>query len=334
MPKPTIIDVAREAGVSKSLVSLVLRDSPKVSDDAREAVLSAIEALDYRPNAMARSLARRRSNAVGVLLSDLHNPFFAEVLDGIDARAGERGYDALVNTGHRSPDGEARAMETLLELRMDGLILAAPRIEEAAIVRAAASAPVVLVSRASGAAELDSVTNDDRAGAALAVDHLVGLGHRRVAHVDGGSGAGADERRTGYEEAMRGHGLAAETRTVDGDYTEEGGARGAEELLAGGPPPTAVFAANDVAAIGVKEVLERAGLEVPGDVSLVGYDNTALAGLRHVDLTTVDQPRFEMGATAVELLLERLEDDRERPRHLVLQPSLVARGSTAPPRDE
>lgn len=331
MAQPTILDVAARAGVSKSLVSLVLRDSPSVSPAKRKAVLAAAAALDYRPNLAARSLVRRRSNVLGVMLSDLHNTFFADVLDGIGARAAAVGYKALVNTGNRAAAGEREAIETLLELRTDGLILAAPLLDAARIAEAGRTVPVVLVARTATSPRVDSVTNDDEAGASLAVEHLVELGHRAIAHIDGGRGAGAQGRRAGYLRTMRRHGLGRRARVVRGEYTEDGGARGVEALLARGAQPTAIFAANDLSAIGALDALTRRGLRVPEDISLVGYDNTSLAALRHIDLTTIDQPRPAMGAAAVNLLLERIERRRTAPRRIVMAPALVVRGSSAPP---
>jgi DNA-binding LacI/PurR family transcriptional regulator len=176
------------------------------------------------------------------------------------------------------------------------------------------------------------VANDDRMGARIAVEHLVSLGHRRIAHVDGGDGAGAQARRRGFLDAVAGAGIAAEAVVARGDYTEAGGAEGIDRLLALGRPPTAVFVSNDLAAVGALHALERRGFAVPDDVSVVGYDNTALADLGHIDLTTIDQPRRELGATAVRLLIERLRDGRRRARHVVLPPRLVVRGTTAAPR--
>jgi DNA-binding LacI/PurR family transcriptional regulator len=247
----------------------------------------------------------------------------------VAGRAGERGYKAMLNTGNRAVSGEAEAIETLLELRSDGLILAAPRLDAARIAEAARSVPVVLVARTITASRVDCVSNDDTAGAALAVDHLVELGHRRIAHIDGGQGAGAQARRDGFVRAMRRHGLAGQARTARGDYTEEGGAKGVNALLARGPRPTAIFAANDLSAVGALDALTRRGLRVPEDISLVGYDNTSLAALRHIDLTTIDQPRAAMGRTAVDLLLERLERRRTAARRVVMAPALVVRGTTA-----
>jgi DNA-binding LacI/PurR family transcriptional regulator len=319
--------------VSKSLVSLVLRGSPRVREEKRAAVLLAAEQLGYRPNAVARSLVSRRTKVIGVMLSDLHNLYFVEVVDGIEAEALSAGYRALINTGSRLPEREWEAIETLLQLRTDGLILAGSVLPAARILAASSSVPVVLVARASRWPSVDSVTNDDRAGARLAVEHLVSLGHREIAHVDGGQGAGASSRRLGYLNAMRDHGLADAVAVAPGAFTEEGGASGIDRLLATGRVPTAVFVANDLAALGALHALEQHGLRVPQDVSVIGYDNTSLAALNHIDLTTIDQPRRDIGAAAVRLLLERLEGDRGRARHVVVSPTLVVRGTTAtPPR--
>jgi DNA-binding LacI/PurR family transcriptional regulator len=328
---PTIVDVAALAGVSKSLVSLVLRGAPNVSDEKREAVTRAAEQIGYRPNAAARSLVRRRSYLVGVMVSDLHNPYFTEVIDGIEEAARAEGYHALFNSGSRTPAGEAEAIDTLLQLRTDGIVMAGPVLASRRIALVAASVPVVLVARHSRSPAHDSITNDDRMGARIAVDHLVSLGHRRIAHVDGGSGAGAAQRRAGFLDAMARHGLGKHATVVRGSFTEEGGRDGVLDVLGRPRRATAVFVGNDLAAVGALDALDEHGLRVPEDVSVVGYDNVALAGLGHIDLTTIDQPRREMGVTAVRLLLERRDEDRRTARHLVVPPSLVVRGSTGPP---
>ncbi|HEY7283745.1 MAG TPA: LacI family DNA-binding transcriptional regulator, partial [Actinomycetota bacterium] len=180
---PTIVDVARKAGVSKSLVSLALRGDPRVREEKRRAIRRAADQIGYRPNAVARSLVSRRTNVVGVMLSDLHNQYFVEVVDGIESEAHAAEYRALINTGARQPDREWDALETLLQLRTDGVILAGTVLPAARILAAASAVPLVLVARRSPS--VDSVANDDRLGARLAVEHLVALGHRRLAHVDG-----------------------------------------------------------------------------------------------------------------------------------------------------
>lgn len=328
MTRPTILDVAERAGVSKSLVSLVMRKSPHVSDAKRAAVLKAADELGYRPNAVARSLVRRRSYLIGVMLSNVHNPFFADVVDSIEERAVANGYRALFNSGKRVPRREQRALETLLELQTDGLILAGTLLDAKTINESAARVPIAVISRVMRSDRVDTVTGDDRVGPRLAVDHLVALGHRRIAHIDGGKGAGARTRRGGFLTAMRRHGL--DPISVGGSYTEEGGVAGVSELVANDRHPTAILAANDLAALGVLQALSEMNRVVPDDVSLIGYDNAWLAELRLLSLTTIDQARHELGATAVELLIDRLDRGRKTARHVVVAPSLVVRDTTGP----
>ncbi|MPZ80577.1 MAG: substrate-binding domain-containing protein [Actinophytocola sp.] len=328
MGRPTIEDVAARAGVSRALVSLVMRGSPKVSDQRRAAVLKAADELGYSPHAMARSLASRTSHVLGVMVSDLHNPFWAEVVDGLDAYARSAGFELVINTGGRRPSRERQALTGLLSFRPAGIALLGPVLPAASMAGAATHTPVVLVSRSSRQPTVDTVNDDGRAGSGMAVDHLVALGHREIAHIDGGSGSQSAPRRTGYLEAMRRHDLTP--RVVRGEYTEAAGALAIRELLA--DPPTAIMAANDLNAVGAISALEAAGLAVPKDVSVVGYDNTWLAALRHVSLTTIDQPREEMGRLAAEALIQRVRGERADPARHLLRPRLVIRATTTPPR--
>ncbi|MEA2001559.1 MAG: LacI family DNA-binding transcriptional regulator [Actinomycetota bacterium] len=331
MKQPTILDVAERAGVSKSLVSLAMREPDRVSDASRRAVLVAAEELGYRPNAVARSLVQRRSNVIGVILSDLHNPFFADVADGIEEAAAPQGYRALLSSGYLDPKREQAAIEMMLEMRVDGLIMLGSMMQIAKIEKVAASLPVTLLGRHTRSKALDSVGVDDSAGAQKLVDHLVELGHSKIVHIHAGSAAGAPRRRAGYEKTMRRYNLDADIRLVKGDFTESGGAKAMNEILESGDLPTAVFAPNDFAALGAMEAIDAAGLSIPGDMSLVGYDNLALAGLPRIGLTTIGQPRTDLGREAVHLVTERLDGDRVSARHVVVSPSLVTRSTTGPP---
>jgi DNA-binding LacI/PurR family transcriptional regulator len=321
-------DVAERAGVSRALVSLVIRQSPKVSPTRREAVLRAAAELGYSPHAMASRLASRESTVLAVLVSDLHNPYFAEIVEGIDVAARSAGLEMILGTGGRSSTGERRSVETLLSFRPAGLVLLSPVVPAAVIQQAARNGPVVAVERLLRLDTVDTVNDDGAAGAALAVDHLVELGHTRIVHLDGGHGAKSSTRRRGYQDAMRRHGL--QPWVEPSEYTEEAGATTTGRLLAAGRRFSAVVAANDVNALGALGALDEAGLEVPGQVSVVGYDNTSLAGLRHIGLTTVDQPRSEMGRLAVQALLERRRQEPTRPVRHLLHPSLVIRRTTGP----
>lgn len=335
MARPTMEDVAARAGVSRALVSLVMRNSPKVSDQRRLAVLRAAEELGYSPHAMARSLASRTSTVLGVMVSDLRNAFFADVVEGLDAAAQSAGFELILNTGGRSPTRERSALRSLLSFRPAGVILLSPVMPASAIEDAVKQCPVVMVSRTTRAPEIDTVNDDGEAGAALAVDHLVALGHRRIVHLDGGGAAGAAARRRGFRTAMARHGLPP--LIIHSEHTDSAGEKAMQKMLNEymiAQRPTAVVAGNDFNAVGAISRLEEAGLRVPEDISVVGYDNTSLAALRHLSLTTVDQPRTEMGRLAVEALLERVHEGREEPVRHLLHPSLVVRSTTASPVGE
>lgn len=332
MARPTMEDVAERAGVSRALVSLVMRNSPKVSDHRRRAVLEAAKDLGYQPHIMARSLASRTSNIVGVMVSDLRNAFFADVVEGMDSAAQESGLELILNTGRRSAARERTALESLLAFRPGGIILLSPILPAGAIRDAAQQAPLVLVSRSSSIAGVDTVNDDGEVGAGLAVDHLASLGHRRIVHLDGGTAFSAAPRRKGYRAAMERHGL--EPMVVPSEHTDSAGLAAVQKLLnlfSRNNFPTALVCGNDFNAVGAMSALEEAGLRVPDDVSIIGYDNTSLAALRHVSLTTIDQPRVQMGRLAVEALVERLRADRTDPVRRRLQPSLVVRSTTSAP---
>jgi DNA-binding LacI/PurR family transcriptional regulator len=327
-PRPTLNSVAERAGVSKSLVSLVMRGAPNVSDARREAVLRAAAELGYRPNLAARTLVERRTRTLGVLVSDLHNPFFAEVVDGVYAEAGERGLRLLLGTGRRDARSEVDVVDSFLQRDVEGVILLGPALTSAAVEEIARTAPTVVVARRFAAGgHCDVIANDDALGAELAVAHLAALGHRRIAHIEGREGGSAIERRAGYEAAMVRRGLGGEVLVAAGDSSDEGGYRGARQLLAAPVRPTAIFAYNDLAAVGALTALGEAGLTVPGDVSLVGYDNTYLAAIRHLSLTSVDQPRERMGRLAVRTVQERAAPPG---RLHILEPSLRVRRSSGP----
>ena len=326
--RPTIISVAERAGVSKSLVSLVMRGATNVSEESRRAVLQAAADLGYRPNLVARNLAERRTRTLGVLVSDLHNPFFAAILDAMQSAAREHGLRILMGSGRRDAAEEGEVIESFLQQDVEGLVLLSPVVSRDDLARAAASVPTVVTGTTDiRVPHCDVIINDDRLGGELVIAHLLERGHTRIAYIDAQSGPGASDRRAGYLAAMERHGL--EPAIAGGDFTEEGGWRGGRELLAQRELPTAIFACNDVAAIGAMTALEEGGISVPGDVSLVGYDNTSLAAMRHIALTTVDQPRQAMGELAVELLQRRRERRTAPGRVRLVEPHLIERGTTA-----
>ncbi len=330
---PTMEDVARLAGVSRALVSLALRGSPRVSAASSERIAEAARQLGYRPNAVARQLASKGSATIGVLLNDLHNPFFAEIYDGLQHAAEALGYRLLLTTSRQRDAGEQVAIDIMLEHRVDGMVLTSPRLPSSAVTAAAAHTPVAVIGRRVNGKNVDSVMTDDSIGVGLAVQHLAHLGHRAIVHIDGGRGAGAVHRRAAYIRTMQDLDLGPPD-VISGDFTEDSGGRGAETLLRRRHLPTAVLAANDLVALGAIATLEAAGHPVPSAISVIGYDNSFVAGLRHVSLTTIDQPRFEIGDLALRLVQERIVGERTTARHEALVPTLVTRRTTAVPRPQ
>ncbi|MET7394914.1 LacI family DNA-binding transcriptional regulator [Dactylosporangium sp. NPDC005572] len=334
----TIVDVARHAQVSTTTVSKVLRNATGASPAMRARVQHAIAELGYRPYAGARGM-RGRTFTIGVMLPDIRNPFFADVLAGLTEHLHGTGYQVLHGTGRNGEVIEARVTEAMVDRGMDGLVLIAPISSGAHLERIARAVPTVVVGRHGRSTVYDTVADDDHTGAHLVVAHLAGLGHRRIALIDHHE---TDPvrlvempnavRAAGYRHAMRMHGLTDEIDVVSTTYTHDGGYLGAKQFLARPALPTAVFTGADIVAMGVLQALAEAGLSVPADISVAGYDNTAIAAFGPVSLTSVDQAGRQIGADAARLLLARIADRRTPASHLKLTPTLVARRTTAPPR--
>ena len=324
--RPTLADVAVRAGVSTALVSIVMRGAPGASAATRDRVRRAADEIGYRPDSRARLLRSSRSRLLGVVFGVQH-AFHGDLVSGLYAAAERAGYELALSAVTPGRD-EQHAVGSLLQDRCEALVLLGPQSPTAALADLAARLPVVVVARPVRSATVDVVRTADDEGMRLAVDHLVALGHRDVVHVDGGRAPGAAERRRGYREALQRHGLPA--RVVDGGLTEDDGAAAARRLL-DGPLPGAVTVFNDRCALGVLDVLRRAGRTVPGDVSVVGYDDSRIARLSSVDLTSVAQDVEQLTTLAVERALARLDGTPVDRRELVVPPRLVVRSSTAPP---
>lgn len=326
--RPTIYDVAQAAGVSKSLVSLVVRGSAGVSPASRDAVEQAIRDLDYRPSRAASALAAGRSRIVGVLIDDYANPWFVDLLRGLAHALGPAGYrlsvvDSAVSVGGEDP------IDGLLAMRADGIVVA----RDVPQVLLGDNVPpfVIAGTRANVPSEVDAVGNDDELGARMATEHLLMLGHRSIGHlaVEGGAGG---TRRESFEATMRGAGANAFVSSYRGPASESAGYSSALEMLREHPSITAIFAANDVMAIGALGAARELGLAVPQALSIVGYDNTDLARTRLIDLTTVDDDSFGVGREAGSLLRARMAGEEPVDVLRTLAPSLIVRGTTAPPR--
>ncbi|AQU65002.1 LacI family DNA-binding transcriptional regulator [Streptomyces niveus] len=333
----TIVDVARHAQVSTTAVSKVLRNAYGTSPKMRAKVRQAIAELGYRPFAAARGM-RGQTYTIGVMLPDIRNPFFPEILDGLTEALDETDYQVLMGPGCNGEAAEARVTEAMIDRGMDGLVLIAPVSPRSHLEQVARTVPTVVVGRHGQSAVYDTVSDDDIAGAALVVDHLVGLGHRRIAHIEHAETDPARMvempnalRAEGFRRSMRAHSLEGEAEIVSTTYTQEGGYRGTQQLLTRADRPTAVFAGADIVAMGVLEALDEARVSVPGDISVVGYDNTTFAAFGPISLTSVDQAGRHIGTEAARLLLGRLADRGKPSAQVKLSPSLVVRRTSAPP---
>ncbi len=323
---PTQEDVARKARVSRALVSLVMRGAPNVSELRRRRVLRAAEELGYRPNAYARSLASKRLHTIGVLINDVTNPYFGGVYSSLATAAEEAGFDLLVAPGTRSAAKESALVRTLLEHRVAGLALLSPLMPTTELRQLTRAWPTVLVGRDASIAGVDVVTTDERYAARSLLEHLTALGHRDIVHITGGNNRAAHDRARAYREAMVEFGL--EPREVAAAFTHVAGQEAGHEVAALSPLPTAVIAANDLIAVGAMGAFQSLGIRVPQDISVVGYDDSQIAQLDQVQLTSVRQPIDQFGDAAVTLLVHRIDQpdaDRAVER---LETELVERATT------
>ena len=327
-PTVTMEDVADRAGVSRALVSIVFRGVPGASPATRERVMQAAEELAYRPDQRARLLGSNRSRTVGVVFG-LHHEFHAELVESLYRSVEGTGYDLAL--GAVAPTrAERRAVQSLLDYRCEALVLLGPTLPRAEVEALAERLPVVVVARSLRSRTVDVVRTDDFTGARIAVEHLAGLGHRSITHVDGRRAPGAAERRRGYRAAMHELGLDSGAELVPGGPTEEDGESVATRLLAGAPP-TAVTAFNDHCAAGLLAALRARGLAVPEELSVVGYDDSHIASLSSVALTTVAQDAVTLASSAFGLAVGRVENepDSPSPSEVVVAPRLVVRRTTA-----
>ncbi len=332
-PAVTMADVAARAGVSRALVSIVFRGVPGASPTTRDRVMRAADELSYRPDQRARLLGSNRSRTVGVAFG-LHHEFHAELVEELYRAIEDTDYDLALGAVAPSRD-ESRAVQTLLDYRCEALLLLGSTLHRSALEKLATRVPVVVVARALHSDEIDVVRTDDVAGARLAVEHLVALGHRRIGHVHGQRAPGAAERRRGYRTAMAAAGLSAHELLVPGGLTDEDGQRAATELLAGRSRPgrrgglTAVTAFNDHCAAGLLAALRAGGVPVPEFLSLVGYDDSHIAGLTGVALTTVAQDAGALARIALEQAPGRAEAPGAPATEDVVAPRLVERATSA-----
>lgn len=333
--QPTMGDIAAHLGVSRQLVSIVLRDMPGASESTRARVKEAAAELGYSPHLGARTLRQSQSHHLGVAFAPVHASE-PDIVEAIYPAAAEHGYQVVLSAQTPTRTTQ-RAVEELLGYRCAAIIVIGSDLKPAAL-RALATrvkVPLVVVGNGERNTAFDVVRSAGDVGIAATVDHLLALGHRQIAYVDAEAMGPAAIRCQGYRSAMEAAGLPADVITVsDQDYTEESGATAARLLMKRKVLPTAVVTGNDQEAVGVLQVFSRAGICVPDDVSLTGFDDSRFAQLSSVDLTTARQDPEEMGRAAVEAAVRRIQRPDLRPSLRVIQPRLMVRGSTGRPRTD
>jgi LacI family transcriptional regulator len=334
--RTTIRDVARLANASTAAVSRVLRNAYGVSDEMTARVRGAMDELGYRPHAAARGM-RGKTYTVGIVHPDLRNSFFPDIFKAVAEPVMASGRQLVFATTEWTTTEEVLA--AMHDRQIEGLIVIAAHIDETKLLDMARQVPIIVTHRHSYSNAYDTVVSDDESGARMVVQHLVELGHQRITHIGPTRGRLATQMRHvsarrghAYREAMERHGLGDYVQILESEnYLSEDGYREARIVLAHADRPTAIFAGTDHVAFGVMQAAHEAGLSIPGDLSLVGYDNTRTGSLWPMSLTSVDQNPAEIGLTAARLLLSRIAGRQQSERYS-FAPKLVVRDTTAPPR--
>lgn len=328
----TMRDVARQAGVSITTVSHVINNSRAVSDGARQRVETAMLELGYKPNTLARSLRRQQTHIVGMIVPDSANPFFAEIARGIEDASFKQNYNVVLCNTEGDLEKQISYTNVLIQNQVAGIVFVAAGVSTELVEDLQRrQVPLVVVDREVPDVAVDTVLTDHYQGGRLATQHLVDLGHRRIACISAGSELSpSSDRVTGYQDVLRENGLAVDEQLiVRGDFQYKSGFEAAQQLLALAEPPTAVFASNDLMAVGCISAATQQGLRVPEDLSVVGFDDVRLASFTNPPLTTIAQPKREIGTLAVDMLLARINDLASPIRFERLDTALKVRYSTA-----
>ncbi|MGB7116171.1 MAG: LacI family DNA-binding transcriptional regulator [Anaerolineales bacterium] len=326
-------DVAQVAGVSVTTVSHVINNTRPVSDELRTRVTEAMQELGYQTNILARSLRKGETLTVGVILPDSANPFFAEVARGVEDTSFMNGYSVILCNTDSNLEKERIYTDVLVKKQVDGILFIAAGLSTENIQSLLdREMPLVIVDRQVPEVNVDCVLTNNRQGGYLAAHHLINLGHRRIGCIVGPENIRSSlERLTGYQEAIHEAGLPFdETLIVKGDFQYESGYEAAQRLLTIGDPPSAIFAFNDLMAVGALSYALEKGYPVPAGLSVVGFDDVRLAVYANPPITTVMQPKYEIGELATQILLERMKNPETYPRQRMLETRLVVRKSTAP----
>jgi DNA-binding LacI/PurR family transcriptional regulator len=331
-----IKDVAREAKVSTATVSHVINNTRFVSDEVRARVQDAIERCGYYPNAQARSLASGRSHTLGLVVSDIMNPFFPELVKSIEMAAFERGYDLVLANTNYDAERTSNYVRRIIERKVAGVALMTSELDTALIDELARrDVCVVFLDLGSAGERMSNLVVNYGVGIKEAIKHLVALGHKQIAYISGPTRLrSAAKRREAFRTCMAEMLPDARPVIYEGDFKIEGGRRAAYEIIESGRRPTAVVAANDLTALGAMQEFRAAGLKIPHDISIIGFDDIAFASLTDPPLTTICLPRTELGRRAVEALMTTIEHPDRQGVEIQIPTYLVLRGSTAPARPQ
>ncbi|USG67809.1 LacI family transcriptional regulator [Brevibacillus ruminantium] len=327
--KKTIYDVAREANVSIATVSKVINNTGRIGEKTRQRVLQVMKELDYQPSLVAAALTGKSTYSIGLLIPDLANPFFAELARSIEDRGHELGYSIVMCSTDYRPEKESKYISLLKQKSVDGFILASG-FQNDAVIRDLLNLkiPIAVLARDVSTVSVDTVTVDDFIGGYNATQHLLDLGHQQIGAIQLDLEVGR-ERARGYRLALQENGLEYDEKYVlFGPSSVECGKQMGLKMLQAAERPTAIFAGNDLVAIGIIQAARELGLSIPDDVSVVGYDNTILAAISNPPLTTVAQPFHDMGRQVMDLLIEEIKGKKKGKKRVVMLPELCVREST------
>jgi LacI family transcriptional regulator len=331
MSHTTLKDIAIRAGVSVNTVSRALRNKPDINDETKKRIIEIAERLGYTPNVLAKSLRSKKSKTIGVVIADISSPFYSNVVKGIEDGAQEKGYSIILSNTDEQYKKEEKAVQVLLEKRIDGLLITPVQEENRDILDLKEKGiPLVLVGRHFDNIQTNYIVTEDIIGGFLATEHLIKKGHRRILHINGPMHiSSASERLAGYKRALLEYGLEYDQRLVRGNTVEmEEANKLTKKIISEGFNFTAIFAYADVLALGAMHALSEAKLRIPDDIAVVGYDDIEFARISHPPLTTVRIPRYRLGKKAINLLVEKIIKKGSRKLHqVVIKPELVIRES-------
>ncbi len=330
MPASTIQDVAKAAGVSVATVSRVINNSQAVTENTREAVMSAIKMLNYQPNLLGRNLRRAETQRLLVLLPNIGNPFYARIVKGIEDVAHKNGFNVMLCNTDSDAEREKVYLELLKSRLADGVIFMAPVLDKEGLTEIGKSFPVVQCCEYTEGAQVSHVSIDNHAAAYKVTRHLISAGHKRIGMISSrGSLVSISQRESGFKKALADSGIDFRQELVKyGDYSFNSGLRAANQFVSMSDRPTAIFAISDIMAIGALRAIRENNLKVPDDIAVVGFDNINFASMCNPTLTTISQPKYDMGCIAMELLLQQIRGELKEPRNILLEYEIIIREST------